>query len=310
MPFQTTESAEFNRPFGRPTPQVRRFDDVFSLRCSMTRDESSFDKIVVADALCHIVATAERRSTEVGTSNHLSTTVLQLMRSLADDGRLLVIHRPAGLNTLPLPSTVFENYINDNGDIPLDKIVSTVESMGLVLRWSVERLPIVTTRRRWFELIDAGFPRTTAFATSASSATDDGATADHPSPDDRGVAGLDSHLPDVTKERDVFQQPVDVSSSLRAKLNGGNGIGELTGGILRYAGEDTPVEFIDRLAFVSVTRFNQTSAYGVQRQRGSLPTKIKTIAIGGLMDIEADSELGLYVEAMRAKKENKPNLFQ
>lgn len=81
----------------------------------------------------------------------------RIVRSMTDNGRLLIVHRCARTNTLPLHSAAARRM--DELDVPLQRIVSSARDCGLDdVRWRLERLTCVMPKERWIQMMDEQFP--------------------------------------------------------------------------------------------------------------------------------------------------------
>jgi len=118
-------------------------DEVFSFQPSGLKSEAYFDKIIICNSI-HVFS-------------DLITVLLRFVDALTDRGRLLVIHRPIRLNTLPLPKEIVDQL--RSSDLSLECLISTIQSLGLRFHWEVEDTRVVTTRWKWLDMIQHGrFP--------------------------------------------------------------------------------------------------------------------------------------------------------
>ena len=118
-------------------------DEAFSFQPSGIKSETYFDKIVVFNSI-HVFP-------------DLISALLRFVDALTDRGRLLIIHRPIRLNTLPLPTDILDTL--RRADLSLECLISAIESLGLGLQWEVEDTRVVTPRRKWLDMIQHGrFP--------------------------------------------------------------------------------------------------------------------------------------------------------
>jgi len=118
-------------------------DEVFSFQPSGLKSESYFDKIVVYNSI-HLFS-------------DVITVLLRFINALTDRGRLLIIHRPIRLNTLPFPVHIVNRL--RSADLSLEYLISTIQSLGLEVCWEVENARVVTSRHKWLNMIQYdGFP--------------------------------------------------------------------------------------------------------------------------------------------------------
>jgi len=70
---------------------------------------------------------------------------------------MLIIHRPFRLNTLPFPADILDRLRST--DLPLEQLISTIESLELDCRWEVEDTRVVMSRQKWLNIVQNGtFP--------------------------------------------------------------------------------------------------------------------------------------------------------
>ena len=70
----------------------------------------------------------------------LQETYIESMRILRSGGRLLIVHRPAALNTLPLPNDAVERYRQI--DHEYRQIVEQLQALRYNVTWDIEMIPI------------------------------------------------------------------------------------------------------------------------------------------------------------------------
>jgi len=117
-----------------------QLDEVFSYDAHGLKSESYFDKIIIFGSL-HLFS-------------DLNSQLLRFVGALTNRGRVLIIHRPFRLNTLPFPAHVVDQL--RRADLPLESLISTVQTLGLEFLWQVERNRVVTSRHKWLELVQRG----------------------------------------------------------------------------------------------------------------------------------------------------------
>jgi hypothetical protein len=120
-------------------------DETFPLQFSKTNPPSPrYDKIILFNSLQNF--------------DDLPTGIVRIMKSLSDNGILLIVQRPASLNTLPVPQSVLARLRDHGSDVPMERIISTVQALGLDFRWEMEDVRVVMSRRDWINLLMVGFP--------------------------------------------------------------------------------------------------------------------------------------------------------
>jgi len=118
-------------------------DEVFAFQSSGLKSEVYFDKIVVYNSI-HLFSDT-------------ITELLRFINALTDRGRLLIIHRPFRLNTLPFPTDVLDRL--RSSDLSLEHLISIIQTLGLEFHWEVENSKVVTSRQKWLDIIQCGgFP--------------------------------------------------------------------------------------------------------------------------------------------------------
>ena len=156
-------------------------DDVFSFQPSGLKSGTYFDKIIICNSI-HLFS-------------DLITVLPRFVDALTDRGHLLIIHRPIRLNTLPLPTEILDQL--HSADLSLECLISTIQSLGLGYHWEVEDTRVVTSRKKWLDMIQyGGFP------------------------------------PRKQDEETQTANNTDISSTTQS-----NGIHQLMTGVLRYAGD-------------------------------------------------------------------------
>jgi len=118
-------------------------NEVFSFQPSGLKSELYFDKIILYNSI-HLFSDT-------------ITELLHFVNALIDRGRLLIIHRPFRLNTLPFPADVLDRL--RSADLSLEHLISTIQLLGLQFHWEVENSKVVTSRQKWLDMIQqGGFP--------------------------------------------------------------------------------------------------------------------------------------------------------
>jgi len=122
----------------------QQMDEVFSFQPTGLKSELYFDKIVIYNSI-HLFS-------------DITTKLLHFINALTQRGRLLIIHRPIRLNTLPLPGHVIDQL--RSSDLSLEQLISTIQSLGLEFSWEVEDSRVVMSRHKWLNMIQCGgFPQ-------------------------------------------------------------------------------------------------------------------------------------------------------
>jgi len=182
-------------------------DEVFSFQPSGLKSRAYFDKIIICNSI-HLFS-------------DLVAVLLRFVNALTERGRLLIIHRPIRLNTLPLPTEIIDQL--RRADLSLESLISTIQSLRLGFHWEVEDTRVVTSRQKWVHLIQHG--------------------------------GFPLRKQDELEDTHAANNPETMSSTTQS-----NGIHQLMIGVLRYAG-DSDIEFVDRMVFLTVSRTSPVTTH-------------------------------------------------
>ncbi|XP_012945793.1 uncharacterized protein LOC106013757 [Aplysia californica] len=101
-----------------------------------------YDKILVKDCVRYL---AEPR-----------TTYANMVASLAPGGKMLLIHRPGQLSTLPYFSDARQR-LSEN-DIPYEDIIRELQACKLDVSWELECLPVRMQKTKWLAMVKEKFP--------------------------------------------------------------------------------------------------------------------------------------------------------
>lgn len=105
-------------------------------------NRQKFDAIIIKDALRYFEDPTEMYG--------------NIMKCLSKNGKMLIIHRPSAINTLP----VFRNAkqrLEDN-EIPYTDIIKDLQSCDFDVQWEIETLPILMSKKKWFAMLKSKFP--------------------------------------------------------------------------------------------------------------------------------------------------------
>ena len=101
-----------------------------------------FDKIILKDAIRFFANPLE--------------VYENIMKCLSKNGKLLIIHRPTNLNTLPVFKDA-KQRLEDN-ETPYMEIIKDLRSLDYDLQWEVECLPVLMPTRKWYSMLHSKFP--------------------------------------------------------------------------------------------------------------------------------------------------------
>lgn len=111
-------------------------------RASESYSGRHFDKILLNDAVRYL---AEPRK-----------TYSDVLDTLEDFGRLLIIHRPGSMNSLPVFQDA-KTRITETEDHYIG-IIRDLQSLGLDVEWQVECLPVTMPTSKWYAMVADRFP--------------------------------------------------------------------------------------------------------------------------------------------------------
>lgn len=106
------------------------------------KNNSQFDRILLMDAIDYLTEPQE--------------TYKNIMKTIKNFGKLLIIHRPAPMNTLPLFSDA-KSHMN-NMDQSYMSIIQDLQSLNLDIQWEVECLPITMEKWKWMSMLKDKYP--------------------------------------------------------------------------------------------------------------------------------------------------------
>lgn len=102
----------------------------------------TFDKIILKDAIRFFENPIEIYE--------------NIMKCLNENGKLLIIHRPSTLNTLPVFNDA-KKRLNEN-ETPYMDIIKDLRSLDYDLQWDVECLPVLIPTKKWYTMLRSKFP--------------------------------------------------------------------------------------------------------------------------------------------------------
>ena len=107
--------------------------------------EAPFDKIILKDSVEHFTNLAE--------------TFSHIMRTLSETGKMLIIHRPGPMSTLPVFSEATRRFAEeDSTDEPYIKIIRSLQDAKVDAKWEVETVPIIMPKVKWLAMLQERFP--------------------------------------------------------------------------------------------------------------------------------------------------------
>ncbi|PIK36487.1 hypothetical protein BSL78_26686 [Apostichopus japonicus] len=112
---------------------------------SLGKDKPApFDKILLKDSVEHFT--------------NPSQTFSHILRTLAPLGRLLIIHRPGPMSTLPMFTEANKKFVTDDSEEPYAKIIKHLQAVHVDVKWDIETLPIGMPKVKWLAMLREQFP--------------------------------------------------------------------------------------------------------------------------------------------------------
>ncbi|KAK3088051.1 hypothetical protein FSP39_013993 [Pinctada imbricata] len=109
---------------------------------SKDKNKPVFDKVIIKDAIRYFEKPKE--------------CYANIMNCIDKFGKLLIIHRPGNLNTLPV-FTDAKQRLEEN-EIPYMDIIKDLRDSSFDVSWEIENLPILMKKRKWFSMLREKFP--------------------------------------------------------------------------------------------------------------------------------------------------------
>lgn len=114
----------------------------FFHRAATSGSAPLFDKILLKDAVRYL--------------EDPKKTFQDALKMLSDFGRIVIIQRPASMNTLPFFSDA-KNRLMENDQSYL-QIIKDLQSCNLDVQWDIECLPITMTKTHWYSMLKDRYP--------------------------------------------------------------------------------------------------------------------------------------------------------
>nr|XP_054757148.1 uncharacterized protein LOC129263249 [Lytechinus pictus] len=108
------------------------------------KKDAPFDKMMLKDASEHFTNPA--------------VTFAHIMRTISSLGKVLIVHRPGPMNTLPLFSAANKRLTEEDNDEPYTKLIKSLQQIRVDVRWEIETLPIVMPKAKWLAMLQKRFP--------------------------------------------------------------------------------------------------------------------------------------------------------
>ena len=112
------------------------------LAYSKDKEKPVFDKVIIKDAIRYFENQKECYE--------------NIMNCMEKCGKLLIIHRPGNLNTLPVFSDAKQRL--EENETPYMDIIKHLQDSKFDVSWELENLPITMPKRKWFSMMREKFP--------------------------------------------------------------------------------------------------------------------------------------------------------
>ena len=139
---QSTAGANPAITYGVCNSNVDEFFKTSSSQCS-TQKTHLFDRILLKDCIQSL-------------TQNMYALFSQLKACLHEEGKLLIIHRPGMLNTLPLPRTMVKEF--EGRDIDIGPILNALQDAGFDVKWDIEICPIIMPKVKWLSMVQEKHP--------------------------------------------------------------------------------------------------------------------------------------------------------
>lgn len=128
--------------YGVPNSNIDEFFKNASSQCSSLK-KTLFDRILLKDCIHHL-------------TGNMYTLFSQLKSCLHEEGKILIIHRPGMLNTLPLPKRMVKEF--EGRDVDIGPILNALQDAGFDVKWDIEICPIIMPKVKWLSMIQEKHP--------------------------------------------------------------------------------------------------------------------------------------------------------
>lgn len=112
------------------------------LATSKEKVKTLFDKIILKDGVRYLQNPKECYE--------------YVMKCVDKSGKLLIIHRPGNLNSLPIFQDAKERL--EEVETPYMDIIKDLQDCKFDVQWEIECLPILLPKRKWFSMLQEKFP--------------------------------------------------------------------------------------------------------------------------------------------------------
>lgn len=128
--------------YGPACSEADQFFKNASSQCT-TYKKDMFDRVMLKDCI-HTV------------SDNLYNLFHQIKSCLHPEGKILIVHRPGMLNTLPLPKSMVRTF--EGHDVDIGPILNALQDAGFDVKWDIEMCPVVMPKVKWLSMIQGKHP--------------------------------------------------------------------------------------------------------------------------------------------------------
>ncbi|CAK8671843.1 unnamed protein product [Clavelina lepadiformis] len=114
----------------------------FFAQMASSKQPDSFDRVIIHDSVQYFT--------------NIEVTLRNVMKTLRQFGKILIIHRPGCLNTLPYFEAAKDRLNTD--DTPYRKIIHSLQKTGADVEWDLVHVPIVMPTSNWLAMLKAKYP--------------------------------------------------------------------------------------------------------------------------------------------------------
>ena len=138
----SSQSNQLAITYGPSCSEAEEFFKNASSQCT-TYKKDIFDRLLLKDCI------------HTATEN-LYNFFTQVKACLHPEGKLLIIHRPGMLNTLPLPKTMIREF--ERSDVDIGPILNALQDAGFDVKWDIEMCPVIMPKVKWLSMIQGKHP--------------------------------------------------------------------------------------------------------------------------------------------------------
>ncbi|XP_064651845.1 uncharacterized protein LOC135502746 [Lineus longissimus] len=101
-----------------------------------------FDRVLLKDAIPYFASPKE--------------TYMNIMSTISEYGKIMIVHRPQAMNTLPIFSDARHRFAETEDHYI--QIVKDLQTCGFDVQWEIESVPIIMPKVKWLAMLKEKFP--------------------------------------------------------------------------------------------------------------------------------------------------------